>query len=36
VIIATHNRNMVARNPYPVMTLTSGELRLDAAIGKAS
>ena len=35
VIIATHNHNMVARNPHPVMTLTSGELRLDAAIGKA-
>lgn len=35
VIIATHNHNMVASNPHPVMTLTSGELRLDAAIGKA-
>ena len=36
VIIATHNHNMVARNPHPVMTLGSGELRLDAASGKAS
>ena len=36
VIIATHNHNMVARNPHAVMTLTSGELRLDASIGKAS
>ena len=36
VIIATHNHNMVARNPHAVMTLTSGELRLDAPIGKAS
>jgi hypothetical protein len=27
---------MVARNPHPVMTLVSGELRLDEPIGKAS
>jgi len=36
VIIATHNNSMVARNPHPVMTLVSGELRLDEPIGKAS
>ena len=36
VIIATHNQNMVARNPHPVMTLGSGELRVDPPIGKAS
>lgn len=36
VIIATHNQNMVARNPHPVMTLGSGELRVDRPMGKAS
>ncbi|MEC9454824.1 MAG: cell division ATP-binding protein FtsE [Pseudomonadota bacterium] len=36
VVIATHNQNMVARNPHPVMTLGSGELRVDPPIGKAS
>ena len=36
VVIATHNQNMVARNPHPVMTLGSGGLRVDPPIGKAS
>ena len=36
VVIATHNQNMVARNPHPVMTLGSGELRVDPPIGKAN
>ena len=29
VVIATHNKNLVARNPHPVMTLGSGELHVD-------
>ena len=36
VVIATHNQNMVARNPHLVMTRGSGELRVDPPIGKAS
>ncbi len=36
VVIATHNQNLVARNPHPIMALDSGELRLDAAMGEAS
>ena len=29
VVIATHNQNLVARNPHPVMELGSGELRVE-------
>jgi len=29
VVIATHNKNLVARNPHPIMTLGSGELHVD-------
>ncbi len=36
VVIATHNQNLVARNPHPVMALGSGELRVEAPSGKAS
>ncbi len=32
VVIATHNQNLVARNPHPIMALDSGELQLDAAM----
>ena len=36
VVIATHNQNLVARNPHPVMELGSGELRVDTQGRKAS
>jgi len=29
VVIATHNKTLVSRNPHPVMTLDSGELHAD-------
>ena len=36
VVIATHNQNLVARNPHPVMELGSGELRVKTPGRKAS
>ena len=35
VVIATHNQNLVARNPHPVLTLVSGEIHTESLIGKA-
>ena len=35
VVIATHNQNLVARNPHPVLSLVSGEIHAESLIGKA-
>ncbi len=35
VVIATHNKNLVARNPHPIMTLGSGELHVDSPEAEA-
>ena len=35
VVIATHNNNLVARNPHRIMTLGSGELHVDSPEAEA-
>jgi cell division transport system ATP-binding protein len=35
VVIATHNKNLVARNPHPVLALGSGEIYAEDLDGKA-